>query len=126
MKLIKKVEARQILKNVNREQFVEDFESGDFYSYSEISMVTRSTDKALFISTPSHPNCKDGFWLPKSACRFSFETRRSDESMVRVSIQYNDRYTNWKKDKVKNGGISTASAIANFITRTGGDIYCTA
>jgi hypothetical protein len=125
MKLIAKTEARKLLKGVKSSQWehkVSDIKGSA--TYVEITQVLKSTDKALFISIPSDPECKDGFWMPKSVCRF--ELIQNTDDKVRISVQMPYRFTKQGKEEIKNSGISRDNAIANFITRTGGDVYCTA
>ena len=126
MKTLNKEVARKILKNVKGNQFTDNLENFHaFYTtYRNLGQVVRSSDKAFFIAEPTHPECKEGFWLPKSVCKFSFEESRNGE--VEVTMSFNRGYTNQAQDERENCGISSASAIANFITRTGGEIYCNA
>ena len=127
---IKKTDARLLLKGVSREQFIENFRDYESIkgskSYRQISEVVKSTDKAIFISAPTHPECKEGFWMPKSVCKFEIDEHYSDNSLIRISIQFPYSFTPQGKDEVKNSGISVANALANFITKTGGDVYCNA
>tara|TARA_R110000751_G_scaffold49951_1_gene110821 strand:- start:338 stop:724 length:387 start_codon:yes stop_codon:yes gene_type:complete len=122
-----KTEARKLLKGVKSTQWghvVSDIKGSKIYK--NLSEVARSTDKALFIGTPTHPQCKDGFWVPKSLCNFKFENHFSDNTLIQVSIQIPYGVTPMCKEEVKHKGITKDNAIANFITRTGGDVYCNA
>jgi len=126
MKTLNKEVARKILKNVKGTQFTDNLQ--DFHAfyttYRNLDQVTRSTEKAFFVAEPTHPECKKGFWLPKSVCKFDFKENRNGE--VEVTMSFNRCYTLQAQEEKANPGISAASAIANFITRTGGDIYCNA
>jgi len=126
MKTLNKEVARKILKNVKGGQFTDNLQDfhAFFTTYRNLGQVTRSTDKAFFIAEPTHPGCKEGFWLPKSVCKFSFEESRSGE--VEVTMSFNRSYTLQGQEEKKHSGFSAANAIANFITRTGGDVYCNA
>ena len=124
---ITKLKARKLLKGVNSNQWghiVSDIKGSK--TYKNLIDVTKSTDKAFFISTPTHPECKEGFWIPKSVCNFKFENHFSNQDLVEVSIQMPYSFTAEGRDAIKNRGISSDNAIANFITRTGGDVYCNA
>lgn len=122
---ITKNAARELLKNVKSSQwgFVDSDIKGSKV-YKTLNYVVKATDKAFFIATPTHPNCKEGFWMPKSVCRFEFKENRSDKNLIEVSIQMPYSFTAQGKDEAKNN-FSSANAIANFITKTGGDVYCT-
>ena len=88
--------------------------------------LTKTTDKAMFISTPTHPQCNDGFWIPKSVCLFEYVNHWSDNCLVRVIIGVPYSLTAQGKDEAKNGGFSAAHAIANFATKNRTDVYCNA
>ena len=117
--------SRELLKGVKKEQWIESLNrKGD--SYFNLSDVTKTTDKAMFISTPTHPQCNDGFWIPKSVCLFYYLNHWSDNSLVRVIIGMPYSFTAQGKDEAKSGGFSAAHAIANFATKNRTDVYCNA
>ena len=80
----------------------------------------------MFISTPTHPQCVEGFWIPKSVCLFEYVEHYSDNSLVRVIIGVPYSLTAQGKEEAKNGGFSAAHAIANFATKNRTDVYCNA
>ena len=117
--------SRELLKGVKKEQWIDSLNrKGD--SYFNLSDVTKTTDKAMFISTPTHPKCVEGFWIPKSVCLFEYVNHWSDNSLVRVIIGMPYYLTAQGKDEAKNGGFSAAHAIANFATKNRTDVYCNA
>ena len=117
--------SRELLKGVKKEQWIDSLNrKGD--SYFNLSDVTKTTDKAMFISTPTHPQCVEGFWIPKSVCLFEYVNHWSDNSLVRVVIGMPYSLTAQGKDEAKNGGFSAAHAIANFATKNRTDVSCNA
>ena len=117
--------SRELLKGVKKEQWIDSLNrKGD--SYFNLSDVTKTTDKAMFISTQTHPQCVEGFWIPKSVCLFEYVNHWSDNSLVRVIIGMPYSLTAQGKDEAKNGGFSAAHAIANFATKNRTDVYCNA
>ena len=117
--------SRELLEGVKKEQWRENLNRKGS-SYFNLSDVTKTTDKAMFISTPTHPQCVEGFWIPKSVCLFEYENHWSNDNIVRVTIEMPYCLTAQGKDQAKNGGFSAAHAIANFATKNGTDVYCNA
>jgi hypothetical protein len=117
--------SRELLKGVKKTQWRQSLNRKGS-SYFNLSDVTKKTDKAIFISTPTHSKCNDGFWIPKSVCLFRYENHWSNNSLVRVTIEMPYSFTTQGKDEAKNGGFSAAHAIANFATKNRTDIYCNA
>ena len=127
MKTQTKAVAKKLLKNVKGSQFTDNLSNyhAFFSVYRRLTDVSRTTEKAFFISEPRHEgDTKNGFWLPKSACKFKFEEFRNGE--VEVVIQFNKRYTSVEKEERALGGVSVANVLANYITERGGDVYCNA
>ena len=81
----------------------------------------RETEKAIQISFDWGMKYYDNLWLPKSQLKFE-EKNNQGNCIVDIPM--------WllKKSTPSHvcSGISAANAVANFITRTGGDIYCNA
>ena len=117
--------SRELLKGVKKTQWRQSLNSKG-WSYFNLSDVTKKTDKAFFISTPTHSQCNEGFWIPKSVCLFTYENHWSNDNIVRVIIEMPYSLTAQGKDKAKNGGFSAAHAIANFATKKRTDVYCNA
>jgi len=117
--------SRELLKGVKKTQWRESLNRKGS-SYFNLSDVTKTTDKAMFISTPTHLRCNDGFWIPKNICLFKYENHWANNSLVRVIIQMPYSLTAQGKDEAKNGSFSAAHAIANFATKNRTDVYCNA
>ena len=84
----KKDHARKLLVGVSGKQFVKAFKGGRYKAYATLSIVSKSTNTKFFIATPTSPECDKGFWVNKSDCTFTLETDIEDESIVRVSFEY--------------------------------------
>lgn len=112
---IKKTDARNLLRGVKSTQWRHrDCIKGA--SYRCLNEISKTTNKAFFISTPTHEECKEGFWVAKSLCYFTFETHWSDNNLVRVSVQIPHTLTPQYKESCQVG-ISRDKALADFTTK---------
>tara|TARA_R110000744_G_scaffold115879_1_gene216694 strand:+ start:186 stop:446 length:261 start_codon:yes stop_codon:yes gene_type:complete len=78
-----KLEAKGLLKNVKRGQFVQHFIDSELYTYKKLSQVTSSTDESFFIGESE---------IPKSACNLRFEKDDRSSDYIIVTIQFNKAY----------------------------------
>ena len=79
----------------------------------------RETEKAIQISFDWGMKHYSNVWMPKSQLNFDDKNDQGD-CVVNIPLWLVQKQT---PSKVYHN-ITVANAIANFITKTGGDIYC--
>tara|TARA_B100000768_G_C10949044_1_gene236880 strand:+ start:194 stop:463 length:270 start_codon:yes stop_codon:yes gene_type:complete len=81
----------------------------------------RETGKAIQLSFSYKMNEYSNVWMPKSQLKFIDKNEQGD-CIVDIPTWLINKQTPSHTYR----GLSSANAVANFITRTGGDIYCNA
>ena len=81
----------------------------------------RETEKAIQLSFSYKMNEYSNVWMPKSQLKFIDKNKQGD-CVVEIPTWLINKQT----PSYTHRGVSSANAIANFITRTGGDVYCNA
>ena len=86
----------------------------------------RHTEKALRLSFDYGMKVYDNVWLPKSQLKFISDKLPCEHYVGHCVINIPMWLLNKQTPSHVYSNISPANAVANFITRTGGDIYCNA
>ena len=97
-------EAKRLLKNVKGDQFVSNDRFNETHymmgTYKKLEDISRTTEKAIFILTPEHPeDFKTGYWVPKSVILFNLKSNKN--GVVDISMKFNDKYTNVYKENLE-------------------------
>ena len=79
----------------------------------------RETEKAIQLSFGYKMKEYSNVWMPKSQIKFIDKNEQGD-CIVEIPIWL----INKQKPSHTYSSLSPANAIANYITKTGGDIYC--
>lgn len=81
----------------------------------------RETEKAIQLSFGYKMNEYSNVWIPKSQINFIDKNNQGD-----CIVEIPTWLINKQKPSHTYSGLSSANAIANYITKTGGDVYCNA
>ena len=86
----------------------------------------RYTEKALRLTFDHGMKFYDNVWLPKSQLKFISDKLPCEDYPGHCVVIIPMWLLNKQTPTQVYSNLSSANAVANFITRTGGDIYCNA